>query len=98
VLWRIWYDDGSTFDSTHGSIEEAPSDGVIAVADARKTRPRTGQDYYLWLGDSWAAGNQADLEKWLRRALPTLKFGRWSSDAIYQETIARAVREWPHGD
>ena len=93
-VWRIWYDDGTTFDSSQGPVEEAPADGVIAVADARKARPRSGQDYYFWLGDSWAAGNQADLEKWLRRELPALKFGRWAPNAVYDETVARAVSEW----
>jgi hypothetical protein len=37
--WRIYYDDGSTFDSDRGTWEAAPAQGVICVV----TRDPTGQ-------------------------------------------------------
>lgn len=95
--WRIWYDDGSTFDSEKGTPESAPLDGVLAVAEIRAdgtVRPPRQGDYYLWTGDGWAVGKIQDLERWLRRELPQLKFGRWSRTDLFLETLERANREW----
>lgn len=30
-MWRIYYDDGSTFDSRDGKPEDAPPEGVICI-------------------------------------------------------------------
>ena len=100
TAWRIWYDDGSTFDSTQGPPEAAPLDGVIAVGTERENghrRPRLGADYYFWTGDGWAVGDRADLERWLRRDLPALKYGRWARNDVFTQTQQR-VREWVHGN
>lgn len=56
--WRIYYDDGSTFDDTQGSPADAPGYGVLVILIAD---PDVGHmtlhsfDYYvfregLWLG------------------------------------------------
>lgn len=30
-FWRIWYEDGSTFDSTQGGPVDAPPVGIVAI-------------------------------------------------------------------
>lgn len=30
-MWRIYYEDGSTFDSTQGKPEESPDRGIMAI-------------------------------------------------------------------
>jgi hypothetical protein len=45
--WRIYYSDGSTFDSTQGTPEEAPSRGFICVVGYYLSGIRDGQRYVL---------------------------------------------------
>lgn len=51
MKWRIYYDDGSTFDSAMGSEMEAPGLGVICIV---QPEPRAGReimqrwDWYYW--------------------------------------------------
>lgn len=59
--WRIYYDDGTTFDSAQGTPYDAPADGVIAIVmpwngrhrpiAARSDRngdPLAGENWYFW--------------------------------------------------
>ena len=48
--WRIYYDDGSTFDSTMGEPHEAPAHGfVVAVGyHGGKRYMMQGWDHYRW--------------------------------------------------
>jgi hypothetical protein len=50
-VWRIYYDDGSTFDSDQGTPEEAPGRGVQGIAQTDEWVGRQfieGTDYYLY--------------------------------------------------
>lgn len=56
TAWKLYYDDGSTFDSSDGGWLDAPMFGVIALAAADQyvgreiDTPRVpgSGDYYLW--------------------------------------------------
>lgn len=97
VRWRLYYDDGTTFSSEDGAPDEAPLDGVVGVGEEDDTGRRQtywGADYYFWTGDGWAGGNIADLERWLRRVLPQLKYGRWAPQTLWQKVRAIIRHDW----
>lgn len=59
--WRIYYDDGTTFDDTQGDPEDAPGLGVVCIVSTCPDLGRqimSGWDYYYfrpsatppWLG------------------------------------------------
>ena len=64
--WKIWYADGTTFDSSQGQPTDAPKTGAVVciVEDGRFNRRKLYlQDYYvysptldLWLMQNDAAG------------------------------------------
>lgn len=92
----VFYTDGRTYSSDDGPAEKAPTDGVQAVVEKRSDgtpNVLTG-DFYFWNGENWVAGYQADLERWLRTALPALKFGLWTRDSTFAAVMEEANR-WP---
>jgi hypothetical protein len=94
VKWKIWYDDGTTFSSDDGNAENAPVDGILAILEKRSDNTvmnHHGNDYYYWTGEVWMSGGQASMERWMRRELPALKFGRWADDTIWREVIEESV-------
>lgn len=53
--WRVYYDDGRTFDSDQGSPEDAPAFGFIAAVGRDESGRRYimhGWDHYCWDVDS----------------------------------------------
>ena len=51
--WRIYYGDGSTFDSDMGAPADAPPVGVICICQRDLTPPHQpevvkGDNYYYW--------------------------------------------------
>lgn len=94
--WQIWYDTGRVLDSTYCSPEDAPTDGIMGIIewhdDLQEPRRYYGQEFYQWIGDSWRAGNQADLERWLRAAMPTLKYGRWVPASTWEHIKQAMIR------
>ena len=60
IQWRIYYADGSTFDSSQGSPWDAPATRVLVIphrdpqASGGVSRASDG-DYYLWKLDKWFA-------------------------------------------
>ena len=92
-MWKIYYDDGSTYSSDGGTAEDAELDGVVCVVQKHGDDPVDvlwGFDFYYWTGENWAAGYQADLERWLRGVLPNLKYGRWTRNSIYKKAMDEA--------
>ncbi len=97
VRWCAWYDDGKKLSSETHSPDEIPSDGILIIVEKKRDNTVTvhsGFDYYYWTGENWLSGYQAALEKWLRKELPRLKFGRWTKDGIFAEAMAE-VERWP---
>lgn len=62
VQWRIYYTDGSMFDSTMGAPEDAPGWGVAAISQQNPETGRAGVagvDFYWWESDVgfWSGGD-----------------------------------------
>lgn len=71
-MWRIYYGDGSTFDSTQGSPEQAPSTGFIVAAGYDENGRRYlmhGWDHYCYdiASNQWWGMDTAGLMDRLRR-------------------------------
>ena len=94
LAWRIYYADGTTFDSSMGGPDDAPAWGVIVIVQPSihgGARPLDGQRYYIyedgrWIGASW----DGILDKLAHR----IKFsgflvGRWVHDAVYLDVWKR---------
>lgn len=99
VHWAVFYDDGIIKTSDGCDPEGIPADGVqwiVEVFSDGTKRYVHGMDYYLWNGEAWQGGNINDLERWLRFAMPRLKYGRWTKDSIY-EHIRQLVRQYHDG-
>lgn len=71
--WRIYYDDGSTFDSSMGEPEDAPGFGVQCVVEADDDAGRVvlaGFDWYYYHCGScrwWGSDIHGLLDKLLHR-------------------------------
>ena len=79
LSWTIYYDNREPFSSKDGEAKDAPTDGIQGIVeyfDNNTHIVHSGAEYYYWTGLSWAIGWQKDLERWLRRDLPDLKYGR----------------------
>jgi hypothetical protein len=58
LKWRVFYEDGSTFDSSQGSPDDAPPEGFVCSLGYDKSGQRYimhGFDFYMWdvEGDQW---------------------------------------------
>jgi hypothetical protein len=67
VTYRIFYDDGSTYD---GAVEDAPCEGVIVIV---QDDPDVGRevlhikDFYYFERDRWWGADRWGMEDYLRR-------------------------------
>jgi len=100
LQWRIYYDDGLTFDNTHGTPEQAPSFGVVFIPQPDDQVGRMimqGWDWYYFNenGQWWGCDIYGLLDRLLHN-LPTraLKQGRTMDNVAYQE-LMRRVRSDP---
>ncbi len=74
MTFRIYYDDGSTYD---GAPECAPGAGVIGIVrrdEAAEDFPYTngrellyGKDHYWWTGERWLGGDSYGRDDYLRQ-------------------------------
>lgn len=101
LRWRIYYDDGTTFDSSMGESAKAPSFGVICIV---QPSDRTGRsilerwDWYYWHVE-WQEWSGADIHGLLdqllhNRPIHAVKLGRMLSTPKYEE-VMRAARSDP---
>ena len=104
--FRVYYGDGSTFE---GRPEDAPAENVqcIAQADQITDSGTIGRyvmhswDFYIYSdpAEGWHATNRtSDLIDHLRQGcgpggVRAVLTGRWISNKIFQEILARAQRE-----
>lgn len=92
-MWRIYYDDGSTFSSNDGPPEDAPALGVICIAQPDPEVGRhivSGFDYY-WFTYEWWGGDLFGLFDYLiTPGHKTVKFGRTVSNTDFSEIVNRA--------
>lgn len=97
LRWRIYYDDGGTFDSGQGSPSDAPPFGVVAIVQPEPTIRRviaTGFDWYYWVDaeQQWWGGDLSGvLDRMLhRKPVEHLLMGRSIDHKSYQEIMRRA--------
>lgn len=94
--WRIYYDDGSVFDSSMGSPEDAPPFGFICAIGYDETGARYimhGWDHYQWdhQGKQWWGMDLFGLIDRLSRNLVTAyKQGRTVTKTHFNEMMNKA--------
>lgn len=97
MKWRIYYDDGTAFDSGLGSPESSPTRGVQALVQPDPDVGRViewGKDYYWWLGDRWDGGDLFGLFDYLSQpGFKVVRFGRSMSNRAFREVYQRAVND-----
>jgi len=99
LSWRIYYDDGSTFDSSQGEPEDAPSFGVVFIPQPDEQVGRMvmqGWDWYYFnkSGQWWGCDIYGLLDRLLHN-LPTraLKQGRTMGNDAYQKLRSVATND-----
>lgn len=97
IQWRIYYADGSTFDSHNGTPFDAPGRGVLCIAYRHVDLGRRvihRNDYYWWCDGQWVGGDLFGLFDYLiEPGCKTVKFGRTVSDGLYRTTFQRATND-----
>lgn len=83
LRWRIYYADGSTFDSTEGGAEKAPALGVVSIVMLRDNSQ--GQ----WYGGDQYGLTQYLIEPGWKRVL----LGRTLPDDEFVEISGRAAND-----
>lgn len=99
ALWRVYYDDGSTVDSTT-PLEDVRGDGVQVIVqrdDAPGDVYAVGRellfdaDYYCWRGDRWFRCDLYGLFDYLRApGLKKVLAGRTATRMAYKTAMIRA--------
>lgn len=98
LAWRIYYDNGSTYDSKMGNPEDAPSHGVLVVTVADKDYGRlvlNGWDWYYFDGTEWWGADVHGLLDRLLHNLPTraVKQGRMCPSETWRDVLDKAVTD-----
>ena len=94
--WRIYYDDGSTFDSDQGSPADAPSLGFICAVGYDEGGSRYimhGWDHYTFDQESnqwWGSDTQGLFDRLIRNKGYAYKMGRTVTKTRYQELMNKA--------
>ena len=98
--WKIFYGDGSIFDSLMGSPSEAPSFNVQVIVCKNETNGRSlyhTWDWYYWNGEEWRG---ADIHGLLDQLLHDtenkicgIKQGRTVKDEVYEELLLKAIND-----
>lgn len=100
VNWRLYYRDGSTFDSTQGEPKDAPAFGVICIPQPDPIVGRMimhGWDWYYYVPESgqwWGSDLQGVLDRMLHR-LPVVALaqGATVSNTDFREIFERADKD-----
>ena len=85
IIWRIYYDDGSTRDSTEGlplaKNEAHLRQGVLVILQYRSDGvliTTNGADYYVFDGEYWVPVGGDGLQDYAVNVLHHLPFGTWA--------------------
>jgi hypothetical protein len=84
--WKIYYGDGSTFDSTEGDPEDAPATDIQIIIqfseDGERDR-QSGSDYYVRRDGRWQGVDIFGLFDYLMSE-SRVKFGRYLSNRAFR--------------
>lgn len=105
MAWRIYYSDGSTFDSSDGEPDEAPALGFICAVGYRPNGHRYimhGWDHYFYDRDTeqwWGCELTGLIDQLRLNKVYAYKQGRSVESEVFQELMGRAHRDpdFPQG-
>lgn len=95
-MWRVYYSDGSTFDSTQGGPEDAPPWGFICAVGYDEAGARYimhGWDHYCWDVESsqwWGMDLCGLFDRLSSNLVFAYKQGRTITKTDFQATMQRA--------
>ncbi len=100
ILWRVFYDDDTTFDNIQGNPEDVPAYGVICIVFPDELVGRVimhGWDWYYWVPPEeqwWGSEIHGYLDRKLHR-LPSraLCQGRNVSNKRFAEIMGAADKD-----
>ena len=103
VRWRIYYEDGSTFDSTQGAPHESPPWGAVVVIqntpkELELPLQSGGLAFLYWkdLGFWRQVDDQMGLNIRLAQSahlIECVRFGTWAIQGQWNEISARAAHD-----
>lgn len=95
ITFAIYYDDETIFSSEDGAFEDAPSDGVLFIAQRLEgsdiVEMHSGNDFYIWLEGQVV--DTGDLGPYLR-SLGTVKFGRHTTHKRFEQVSEQVRHDW----
>jgi hypothetical protein len=98
VAWRLYYRDGSTYDSVSGPWDEAPTEGVLVVVENRDGRVtlHMGADHYQLEDDGTIVMRDARtlIANIGRVSMSRVLFGWYVSASQMERAIERARQDW----
>lgn len=95
-MWRIYYDDGSTFDKTEGEPHDAPPYGFVCAVGYDESDNRYimhGWDHYCWDKDSqqwWGMDVFGLIDRLTLNKVYAYKLGRTVTKSKFKEIMAKA--------
>lgn len=98
-MWKIFYDDGSTFSSEDGAPEDAPALGFICAVGYDETGSRYimhGWDHYFYDKASkqwWGCDLQGLFDHLIRNRIYAYKMGRTVTKSDWNDIMVRANRD-----
>ena len=98
MKWRVYFDDGMTFDSSDGEPCDVPGHGILAIVEADDTHGRVvlnGWNWYYHDGENWWGCDVHGLLDRLTARLPTyaVSQGRMAPKYVFEDTLDRAVTD-----
>ena len=97
-MWRIYYDDGSTFDSTEGDPDDAPAFGVQCIVEPDDDGGRVVLNHFDWYyynpeaGQWWGSDIHGLLDK-LQFRIPIEAVMQGRNCSNFKEILVRATHD-----
>jgi hypothetical protein len=102
ITWRIYYADGSTFDSDQGLPEQAPPTGVICIKQCNQMHGWTitaMKDFYLLHDDAWWGADAPGFwQHMFRPGAKVVLFGVSVPDELFHKIMSVALNDSELGD
>lgn len=99
IMWRIYYDNGSTFDSNEGSPEEAPAYGFICAIGYDEGGNRYimhGWDNYCYDKETnqwWGMDYLGLIDRLTMNKVYAYKVGRTVTKTMFREIMHKADQD-----
>lgn len=99
-MWKLWYEDGTTFGSEQGSVNDSPAWGVVAVTQAGVEGRDVlwNHDHYIYRADRgyWSGHDLIGLIDQLVHFAPHIvahRVGRDGDTGVFKAIVRRATLE-----